>query len=78
MYILAYNDCYDNDYITIFVGTEDEIIDKVQDLICTDRFYQELNNMNDVIAYLDYKFVGNENATYISISDMGGKLLVQC
>lgn len=77
MYILAYNSCYDNDYISVFIGTEDEIVDKVQEIICTDRFYQELNNLNDVIAYLDYKFIGNENASYITLSDINGNILVQ-
>ena len=77
MYILAYNSCYDNDYISVFIGTEDEIVDKVQEIICTDRFYQKLNNLNDVIAYLDYKFIGNENASYITLSDINGNILVQ-
>ena len=77
MYILAYNSCYDNDYISVFIGTEDEIVDKVQEIICTDRFYQELNNLNDVIAYLDYKFIGNDNASYITLSDINGNILVQ-
>ena len=77
MYILAYNDCYDNDYITIFIGSEQEIVDKVEELISTDTFVQPLNNIDDVLAYLDYKFIGNENASYVTLSDINGNILVQ-
>lgn len=77
MYILAYNDCYDNDYISIFIGSEQEIVEKVEELISTDTFVQPLNNIDDVLAYLDYKFIGNKNAAYVTLSDINGNILVQ-
>ena len=76
-YILAYNDCYNNDYISIFIGDEEEVVQKVEELICTDKFCQPLNNLNDVIAYLDYKFIGNANASYITLSTIDGRILVE-